>query len=97
MQFVIKAVIVTSSQSKKFNRIGVMKNTREAAKFLGVNKDAFSFCVAPLLKRFRQKGLDSRCVYYREEDLQKIHPILKTHGCGKNAAKLIKKLLERNV
>lgn len=74
-----------------------MLNTRQSAQFLGVRNDSFCTYIVPVLSHLRVAAFHESEWLYKEDDLLKIKPFLKKYGCGRIAARAIKKFLEDEV
>lgn len=75
-------------------RILMLINTRKSAQFLGVNISSFCAQIVPVISHLRVSGFHENEWFYKEEDLIKIKPFLEQYGCGRIAARAIKKFLE---
>lgn len=71
-----------------------MLNVKQSAQFLGVNRSSFCTYVVPLIFHLRSSTLHKQEWVYKEEDLLRIKPFLKKYGCGRMAARAIKKFLD---
>lgn len=61
---------------------------------MGVNRSNFCTFIVPVISHLSVSSLHKQERLFKNEDLLRIKPFLKDHGCGKMAARAIKKFLE---
>lgn len=74
-----------------------MLNTTQSAKFLGVNRANFCTFIVPVISHLSVSSLHKQERLFKNEDLLRIKPFLEERGCGRIAARAIKKFLEDEV